>query len=740
MNKESVGPAAADEEINLRELLGLLVDRRGWIVAITLLFALLGTGYALLSTPLYQAQAMAQIESKMPVVPGLADLASLGGGSGVATTGVALLTSRSVVGAAVDQLHLDIEVRPRRFPLLGAPMARAFQLREPEALAAPRAGLVRYGWGGEQVQVDRLEVPVATWDRPMTLVAGSAGGYTLLDADGTQVLAGVVGREAAGNGYVVRVASLRAHAGARFDLVKRRRLDAINAVQRALKVAEQGKDSGILRMVYTDAEPVRAAQVLQHLAEAYVQQNIARSAAEAASQLEFVRGQLPTVRRQVEEAQAAMARYQSRAHSVDITLQTKGLLEQEVAVEAGIQQLRLKQVEMERGFTAEHPAYRALLKQIAGLQARKEGFRREVGTLPDTQQELLRLSRDLQVSNQLYTALLNQDQQLDVARAGAVGNVRIVDAAEVDEARPVKPKKLLIVVVSTLLGLVVSVAGVLLWRMLNIGLEEPAQIEALGLPVYAAVPLSDASEGSASPRRRWGRKVAPHNATDAALLAIRAPADLAMEALRSLRTSLHFSLHQARNNIVAISGPCPGVGKTFVAANLAAVAAQAGLRVLVLDADLRKGTLHKVLGVELAIGMADVLAGKLAAADAVRRLPALDNLHYMTRGGIPVAAAELLMHPRFAAMLEGLRGDYDLLIIDTPPILAVTDAALAARQAGSTLLVTRFGMNSAREIQLSLSRFQRNGIQVDGAVFNAIERRATGYSSYGYYDYGRADA
>ncbi|KRG61879.1 tyrosine protein kinase, partial [Stenotrophomonas terrae] len=172
-----------------------------------------------------------------------------------------------------------------------------------------------------------------------------------------------------------------------------------------------------------------------------------------------------------------------------------------------------------------------------GLQARKDGFRNDVSNLPDTQQELLRFTRDLTVSNELYTALLNQAQQLDVARAGTVGNVRIVDSAVADMSNPVAPKKAMIVLAMTLLGALLSVACVFVLRMLNPGIEDPADIEELGLPVYAAIPLS--ASASLAQTRKAGRGKRNRGGVDAGpqLLASAAPADLAVEALRSLRTS-----------------------------------------------------------------------------------------------------------------------------------------------------------------------------------------------------------
>jgi len=730
-----------EDEIDLRELLGVLIDRKWWIIATTVLFLIVGTAYALLAAPVYQAQAMVQVESKMPSIPGLADLTSLtGSGSTAATTEVALLTSRTVVGTAVDNLHLDTQVEPRRLPLVGGFLARRFEAKFPDELAPPSFGLSRYGWGGEMLEINKLEVPPSLIDESLVLEVGeSPDSFVLYDNDGEVLVSGKVGTPAQGRNATLEVAALRANPGTRFEVVRSRRLDAIAKLQEEIKAEEQGKESGILQITYEDKDPARAEALVQNVAEAYVRQNVERSSADAAAQLQFVRDQLPAVRKQVEDAQASMAAYQSRANSVDITMQTKGLLEQEVAVETSIQQLRLKQAEMDRSYTREHPAYRALLKQMSDLESRKDGFRREVNALPDTQQELLRLTRDLQVSNELYTALLNQAQQLDVARAGTVGNVRIVDSAVVDISEPVKPRKALSVLVSLLLGAFLSIGAVFLQRMLNPGIEDPAQIEELGLPVYAAIPLSDSRTLPKAKRSRGGqhRIIADGRSH---LLAAAAPADLAVEALRSLRTSLHFAMLEAKNNILAISGPRPGVGKTFISANLAAVIAQGGQKVLVIDADMRKGTLHKVLGVTQANGLSDVLVGKLDLRAAIHPVDGLDNMHYMTRGDIPPNPAELLMHPRFLQMLETVAKEYDLVIVDTPPILAVTDAALVATHAGSSLLVTRFGLNQPKEILLTMQRFEQNGVQVKGAIFNAVEKRATGYYSYGYYEYAAKEA
>jgi tyrosine-protein kinase Etk/Wzc len=359
---------------------------------------------------------------------------------------------------------------------------------------------------------------------------------------------------------------------------------------------------------------------------------------------------------------------------------------------------------------------------------------KQVGQLPDTQQELLRLTRDVQVSNETYTSLLNQAQQRDIARAGTVGNVRIIDKAAVDTSRPVKPKKAVIALGGTFLGGFLAVAFIFLRQMLNRGVEDPAVIEQLGLPVYASIPMSE-QERSISLR-------APHRHGDGRqhLLAVTAPADLATEALRSLRTSLHFARLEAKNNLLMISGSSPNAGKTFVSANLGAVIAQAGQKVLLIDADMRKGGQHKVLGGKPENGLSELIAGQIDTATATRTVAGVEGLHFIARGKVPPNPSELLMHANFTALLAKLMPLYDLIIIDTPPILAVTDASVIGHHAGTSLLVVRFGLNQAREIALAKQRFQQNGVEIKGAIFNAVERRSAGYYSYGYYEYRGASS
>jgi len=723
-----------DDSIDLVALLGTLIDSKWIIIGITALFCALGVAFALLSTPIYQANALIQVEEKkggMAALGGMAEMSEMLGGTSPAVTEIELLKSRAVLGKAVENLKLDIVVEPNYFPLIGRFLSRRFQPHRENELASPLLGLNSYTWGGEELDIFQLEVPEVLLGEPLTLRANGNGAFTLLNNEDEILVNGQVGEKVEQNGFKVQIANLNANTGATFSVTKQRRLSTILQYQEDVSAIERGKESGIIGLSLESSDSAQANKVLDEISRLYVLQNVQRNSAEAAQSLEFLRTQLPDVRKQLEKAEAQLNAYQTSARSVDITLETKAVLDQIVALETLIAELKFKQAEMEHRFTREHPAYQALMTQTGQLAQQKRTLLKKVENLPETQQELLRLARDMQVTTQIYTQLLNKTQELDIIRAGTVGNVRVIDPADANIEKPVKPKKALIVLIATLLGGLLAIAYVLIRKALNRGIEDPEAIEQLGIPVYASIPLSKGQSLIESNLKGNGRA-----STGSLLLAVNNPADLAVESLRSLRTSLHFATLEAKNNILMISGPSPAVGKSFVSCNLAAIIAQTGQKVLLVDADMRKGYLNKMFRMDVINGLSDLLAGKIDLATATHSTE-VDNLHVITRGQIPPNPSELLMHSNFTQFLENVSSQYDLVIIDTPPILAVTDAALVGRQAGTSLIVTRFGVNAAKEIQVTKRRFEQNGIVVKGAIFNAVERKASayGYGNYSYYQY-----
>lgn len=730
-NTPNTASDRSSDEIDLLALFGALIDNKWIIAAFTGAFAIVGIAYALLATPIYVAGAVVQIEKKSSGLGSLMGDSELFASTSAAVTEIELLKSRRVIGQAVSNLNLDVTAEPKLFPMVGSFFYRRWQPTAEQPVAPAWLGFGSFAWGGDTVSVFQLDVPQQYLGKELVLRSEEAGRFSLYNKDGNKLLGGTVGEAIEQAGFKLQIAGLQARPGTDFILTKRNELSVILGYQSELSAAERGRDSGILALSIEHKNPEHARRVLNEVSRLYVRQNVERKSAEAQQSLEFLRTQLPEVRRELERAETALNTYQSAAGSVDITIETKAVLDQIVELDTQISEQQLRQAELERRFTREHPSYQALITQLAQLQESRNRLVSRVGDLPETQQELLRLARDVEVSTEIYTQMLNKSQELDVIRAGTVGNVRIIDEAAVDTSRPVKPKKALIVVLATLLGGMLGVAIALLRHALNRGIENPDLIEQLGLPVYASIPFS--KDQLSIERSLKGKSVA---AKPTNLLAAYNPADLAVESLRSLRTSLHFAMMEAKNNILMISGPSPSVGKSFVSTNLAAIVAQTGKRVLLIDADMRKGYVHKLMGRAAEPGLSGLLVSTFTLADVISKTE-VPNLHLISRGQIPPNPSELLMHANFEEQLSQLSSMYDMIIIDTPPILAVTDAALVGRLAGTSMLVTRFGRNPAKEIEVALQRFRNNGVEIKGAIFNAVEKKASayGYGNYGYYQY-----
>jgi tyrosine-protein kinase Etk/Wzc len=719
------------DSIDLLGIFGSLIDQKWLIGALTGAFMVTGVAYAVLATPVYLANALVQVEPKKNDMLGFSDLNSMLGGQSPSVTEIGIIKSRAVIGKTVDDLRLDIDVTPNTFPVIGGFLSRRYRGDSETSVAPPRFGLTSYAWGGERLEFTRLQLPKDLLGKKLTLIAGEQQRFELFDENDNLLAEGVAGEAFANDGVEGQIAHLSANPGTRFQVVRNPRIVTIQGYQDALDISEQGKESGIIRLALASSDAAEAVKILNKIASLYVEQNVRRTSAEAAQSLAFLQSQLPQVKRDLAKASDALNAYQTHGKTVNISLETQSVLGQSVALETRISELKMQQAELDRKFTKQHPAYRALMTQIGELTQQQKSLEGKVQDLPATQQELLNLTRDVEVASQIYTQLLNKSQELDIVRAGAVGNVRLIDTADVDLTNPIKPKKPLIVLIATLLGAFVGVALVLLRKSLSRGLEGPEGIEQLGLPVYASIPYSALQEEEDNKKGRARDGVDK----PAYLLALRNPTDLSIESIRSLRTCLHFAGLDSTNNRIMISGPSPQVGKTFVSSNLAAVMALSGQRVVLIDADMRKGHLHKTLNTPISNGLSDLLVKRCTLEQAINKVE-VDNLHFISRGQVPPNPSELLMHANFRELLAELSERYDLVIIDTPPLLAVTDAAIVGREAGISLIVTRFGVNPAKEIELTIRRFAQNGIELKGAVFNGVEKRAASYyGGTGYYNY-----
>ncbi|HIG5918098.1 TPA: polysaccharide biosynthesis tyrosine autokinase [Klebsiella pneumoniae] len=696
-------------ELELGRIVGELIDCRKLIIGITTGFTVIAVLYALMATPIYQANALIQVEQKQ----GNAILSSLSqmlpDGQLQSAPEISLLQSRMILGKTVDDLNLQTQVEKEYFPIIGKGISRILNNKN------------------ESIKIDKLYIERKEDSTdPEIIITIKDDKHFTVEGDGFKV-DGIKGEMLDKVKLRILITEINAEPGASFEVKYLSRLKAINNLLEAFNVSDQGKDTGMLGLTLTGTDPNLISKTLNSIANNYLEQNVERQAAQDAKSLDFLNQQLPKVRADLDIAEDKLNSYRKEKDSVDLSMEAKSVLDQIVNVDNQLNELTFREAEISQLYTKEHPTYKALIEKRQTLQQEKTKLNKRVSGMPSTQQEVLRLSRDVESGRAVYLQLLNRQQELSIAKSSAIGNVRIVDDS-ITDPKPIKPKKILICIIGFILGLFFSVALIMLRFLLRRGIESPEQLEEMGINVYASIPVSEWLLKASDKRKR------KNNESDK-LLAVENPTDLAVEAIRSLRTSLHFAMLEAKNNVLMISGASPNAGKTFVSTNLAATISLANKSVLFIDADLREGYVHKMLGNEGKSGLSDILSGQANVEETIISAPD-GQFDYIGCGQVPPNPAELLMHPRFEKLLAWASAKYDLVIIDTPPILAVTDAAIIGRYAGTTLLVARFESNTVKEIEVSITRFEQSGVNVKGCILNGVVKKASSYYGYGYNYYG----
>ena len=670
------------EDTDLGELLKELAKNWPIMVPIMLLAGIIGVFVAMWVRPVYQVDALLQIESKNNKPSGMmGSLGALFATSSPAETEMELIKSRQVMGAAVEKMRLD---------LVADPQSKIDRLMHKEG----------------RLELSNFSVP---WDKvaaesrnkPWTVVAkDSEGTFELFDQDKKLVLTGSAGQTYhfpyAGDTATFGIFRADVRAGQTFLVSKLKRLEAIEKFRGAFSVSEKGKKTGILEFSYQDVYADRAVEILNEVASSYLRQNVEERNAEAQKTLEFLEKQLPDVKAQMDSSLMNLNTYRNRVGSVDINAETQDAI---------------------RLFHSEHPTVKTLEDQENALKRELAGTSSEVKKLPATQQEVLKLQNQVELTKVMYTSMLNNIQQLRLVSAGEVGSVRIIDYAE-EVTVPTKPKKKVILCVALFLGFLVGATIVSIKSKFSSGVKSANFIEKeTGFTVYAKVPKGN-------PKGTKGTRP----------LAVVEPDDVAVESLRALRSSLEFSMMDEGGSIIGVSGLIPGVGKSFISVNLAALFAGLGKKVLLIDADLRKGRLHKEFGIKRGNGLSQILLRKVEA-ESVTYPTEVENLFVIPCGNVPANPAELLGSKHYAEIINKFKQEYDLVIVDTPPIMLVTDAALACHVADQIVMVIEYNKHSIEAIKDGMSQILKGNPQAHASiVINKYEHSRT--EGYGY-KYGK---
>ena len=703
-----------DDEIDLRQLWSVLSFNKYKIIASGVVGLLLAVIYLVVASPVYEANALVQVEAdKKNQI--LGDVQSLLGGAATKSDAeINLARSRMVLGRTVDELNTDKIVDYQYFPILG--WFDTHKIKASEAL-----------------KVNIFTVPAEFENKKFILVYHGNRKYSLIvpeiESKPERRIDGELGKLLSEHGVLLNVTQIEANDGQEFKLVKQSRLAAIEEIKSNLSIGDVGKDTGILSFNYVGMQKDDIQTILNSIIKNYEHQDREFGVLSAGRSLEFIEKQLPVTKSSLKDAEDKLNEFRHKNATLDLSLEAQSVMQNLTKIESELTSVDTKEAEVSELFTKDHPSYQSLIEKKKVLQKAKDDLVRRVAAMPQLQQDVIRLTRDVEIEQQVYMQLLNKQQEFSILKASNAGRVRIVDTAMTLE-EPIKPKKPLILVLLTVGFVGLASLYFIIKSLFNRGINNTEAFDHLGVDVLASIPLSLVQKNKDGLFVKTNKK---KNARTDFLLAQNLPTDPAVEAIRALRTSVYFTLMEAKNNVLMISGATSGVGKSFVSINLAVVMAQSAKRVLLVDSDMRKGYVHEMLHQPIGSGLSDALSGSVSLSEVIRTTE-IEGLDFVSRGEVPVNPAELLMRADLKLLLEEVSGRYDYVILDAPPIMAVTDAAILGHQAGTTLIVARYGLTTEHDIENCIVRFANSNVVVKGAILNGVEKTANNYYAYEAYN------
>jgi tyrosine-protein kinase Etk/Wzc len=739
------------EEIHLQDYINVVL-RRKWSFLVCFLGVLTATVlYTFLVPPSYESTATLFVKDDKGKMGQMGDL--LLNAAAPVDSELEILRSRSNAEKVVSALHLNWKI-DKRSGAVGCTL-----LEFSSSVTPP---------------VYRIELV-------------GADSYNVKDSDGNTVGTGTSGFLMRGRGVSLFIKDLRGKQGDSFRLTLLPFNDTVERLRKQIKVAEVGKKTNVMSVTYRNHDRVRARDVVNTLVQAYLEQGVAIKAEEATRTVGFVEDQLKGVKNDLEMAEKNLQSYKSASgiiqldseaqtiigtlsdaekEKADIALQRKqaefalgslkdarsrgtvyspAVLRNDPLV-AGLAS-RLADLEVQKkGLLAEttdnHPAVRNVQAQIDEVQrkiqstyesaitglAKNEGnvgrqiagYDAQLKRLPVAERDLARLLRLTKVNADIYTFLLQKHEEARIAKASTISNIKVVDPA-ITADRPVSPKKAKNLLLGILVGLMAGVAVCFFRDYLDDTLKDPEQSKkALALPMLAVIPYISNKNGLEG------------------MISHHSPKAPASEAFRALRTGLHFAALKREKKVMLVTSSFSGEGKSVVAANLAITLAQTGARVLAVDCDLRRPTLHEKFDLERGDGLTEVLACYTPVSAALQ-FTAVENLDVLMAGSTPPNPSEMLGSEAMRQFIEEMKGLYDHIIMDAPPVLAVTDAAVLTQFADQVLVVLETGRVPVKAAQRTKDMLLAAAAPIAGFVISERTASAMVYG-YGYgYGYGYTD-
>ena len=394
-------------------------------------------------------------------------------------------------------------------------------------------------------------------------------------------------------------------------------------------------------------------------------------------------------------------------------LQNRGQIDALTQVQSLILQSLSLQIEVEVTKAREN-AFRGILSQY---EAR---FKR----IPDNQIELARLERQRTANEKVYMMLLEKSEEAKISEASEIGTVSLLDKAVIPQKQLWK-KKILNIVLGFIMGLIISLGVAFIIEYFDTSIKDIEDVEeTLKLPILASIPTIKADRKKGEIEDIRNRLITHYR-----------PRSPISESYRSLRTSLRFASIDGGIKTVVLTSPAPKEGKTLTASNLAITEAQAGRKTLLLDTDLRRPMVHHLFNLKKEDGISKVLTDELKLNDAIKKT-GVENLYAITSGPVPPNPSELLGSKKMKKVLEELKEKFDMIILDSPPIIAVTDPVVIGQEVDGMVMVIRSGRTTRDIAEKAKNNAEYVHIKLLGVVLNDIDvRNVYGSSRYYYYKY-----
>lgn len=745
-SKDLSMPTGEKDNDNIDLMALVLVLLRGWkiIVIMAAIGFLIGFLYTRYVNPTFQSDALIQIEENTQGVEALGENISglVKEETSKAETEAELIRSRMILEPVVDLLNLRIRLTD---PNIGY-IDRIKNNRIDTQVNTPDG--VSLNMGNGLVQIDRFDVSPEYFNQSFTL-ARSATGFVL--SNGFDEFKGQIGQAHQFKGLDgqinITVTELPID-GYPINITKQTLKTTTDAINGALSVEERGDKTSIIQLSMTGTNQQQVTTILNQIVQSYVDQNQSRGSEETTKTLAFMETQIPALKEKLETSEALFNDFRKKYGTIDVGKEAELLLNEKSRIGEQLNDLKLKKADLTTYYTEEHPMVIQINQQLGVLNNRTQAIDNTVTGLPEIQREFLKLSEDTALNREIYLTMLKNYEQLKIVEAGQIGYARILDRPT-STFDAIAPNKLQIIMLTVLIGAMLGVILVLLKNLVRNVVKDPEHLEAqTGIPVIASIPRSPLISKLGKNKKNTDRMLAhvDHNG-------------LSYEAIKSLRTNLIFGMPTGAvvgqsGKVILITGESPGVGKSFITANLAEVFSQLNKKVLVIDGDMRLGELHKMFGLSQHEGLADYLLqdesgfipvnephintdiSKLNLESFIQPT-GMKHIDFISRGRQSHNPTSLLTGENFNHLMAELKKQYDYIVVDAPPILAASDAMVLGQYADKVLLVTKFNHSVEGQLIYAIKQMSKANVQVDGIILNDVRQSIINKYSYHYhYAYG----